>query len=363
MSSPFKTGVRFAASVVVGIGILAAVLYYVGWRRTLGEMANLGVEGILTVLANVTLMISLWVVSWGILLRSYGVVIPVRRVIGARLSGHAVTYMTPTLYFGGEPVRALMVAGASHAPTTRIFATIIVERFLSGVGMILFIMGGVIFALLSPDIPAPEKRLYLAAIAFIAFWILIGFVNFAGNLKWISKIIRSLRRLFPRWRRGLEKAAAKVSETEDEVYYAFTRHWRAALLVFFLQMLATATIYIRPQVFFYFASGMTFSFPQLSLLFMLNTVLSLFLWITPGGLGTSEAGLIGIFHVVASRVSSEGVVAYSLVFKFAEAIFIGIGIYYLLSRGVGRIRSQRERMKETAASSPQPAEGDAARQG
>jgi len=42
------------------------------------------------------------------------------------VSGYAVSYLTPTLYFGGEPFRALLVSDSTEAPTTRIFATIIV---------------------------------------------------------------------------------------------------------------------------------------------------------------------------------------------------------------------------------------------
>jgi len=348
---------RFLVSVAIGAGILAAVLYYVGWRRTLGEMANLGTDGILTVIANVTLTVSLWVVSWWILLRSYGIIVPFRRVVGARLSGHAVTYLTPTLYFGGEPVRALMISGSSSAPTTRIFATIIVERFISGVSMILFIIVGSFYALLSPVISSHDKRVYLFGIAFITFWILIGLVNFAGNLKWISRIIRSLGRVFSRWQRSLERAADKVSETEDEVHYAFTRHWRATAVVLGTQTLAAALVFIRPQIFFFFASSTTFTFPQLSVLFMLNVLLSILLWITPGGLGTSEAGLIGIFHLIVPRITSEGVVAYSLVYKFAEMIFVGIGLYYLINRGVARI-SRRKTLSSRSQDTGSGSDGD-----
>jgi uncharacterized membrane protein YbhN (UPF0104 family) len=58
------------------------------------------------------------------------------------------------------------------------------------------------------------------------------------------------------------------------------------------------------------------------------------LWITPGGLGTSEAGAIGIFRLVAPSITTGQAVAYSLIFKFAEAIFVVIGIWYLMQRGL-----------------------------
>lgn len=341
---------KYALSAIVGFGILSGVLYFVGWRRILAEMYALGTSGIVGIVGNVLIAVSAWTLCWWIILRSYGVRVPMRRVIGAWLSGYAISYLTPTLYFGGEPVRALMIANKASAPTTRIFATIIVERFLGGLSIIIFILIGGFYAIVSPSIPWPEKRLLVAGIAFITFWILVGFVDFAGNLKWISRAIRGLGQPFPRWRSPLERAAKKVSETEDEVCRAFTHHWKATLLAFLIQTLATFFIYMRPQVFFHFSADLRFTFPQLSVLFTLNILLSFFLWITPGGLGTSEAGLIGIFRLVAPAITNQAVVAYSLMFKFAESILVGLGLYYLAQRGIGYVGRKRAE----GVSSPSP---------
>jgi len=334
MKGPRRSGWKAVLSGVVGLGLLAGVLYFVGWRQILGEMRSLGTWGILGVIGNVLCAMVAWILCWWIILLSYGIQIPLRRIIGARLSGYAVSYLTPTLYFGGEPFRALLVSGATPAPTTRVFATIIVERFLGGMSMILFILVGGFNAIVSRSIPWEDKRLLIAGTAFITFWIIVGLIDFAGNLKWISGAIRILGRAIPRWREPLERAADKVSETEDEVHFAFTRNWRATLVAFAVQTLATFLIYMRPQVFFHFSSGVRFSFPQLSLLFSFNILLSSFLWITPGGLGTGEAGMIGIFRLIAPGLPSEGVVAYSLVFKFAETILVAGGVYYLFRQGL-----------------------------
>jgi len=333
---------KYVFSIVVGLGLLGGVLYYVGWRRIFAEMRALGVPGISGIVGSVLLAMAAWTLSWWIILRSYGIRLPLPQVIGARLSGYAISYLTPTLYFGGEPVRALMVTGKTDAPTTRIFATVFLERFLGGLSMILFILVGSFFTISSPALPWPEKRLLISGVGFITFWILVGLVNFAWNLKWISRPIRLLGALFRRWRGLLGRAADKVSETEDEIHYAFTRHWKGTVLAFLVQLLGTFFVYTRPQVFFYFSSGQVFTFPQLSLLFTLTVILlSFFLWITPGGIGTGEAAIIGIFHLVAPSVSKHGAVAFSLMFKFAESILVAIGLYYLAQRGIARIGRRR----------------------
>jgi hypothetical protein len=220
------------------------------------------------------------------------------------------------------------------APKTRIFATIIVERFLLGVSLTMLMLVGGFYAVLSPEIPAGEKRIFIAGLAFIAAWIVIGFVNFARNLKWVSRIIRGLGRLVPRWRERMTRAAVKVSETEDEVSYAFTRHRKVTAIVFLIQIVTVLLTFIRPQVYFGVTHGMTFSIGQLAILYALYILLGFFLWITPGGLGTSEAGAIGIFRLIAPSITTSQSVAYSLTFKLAEAVFVAIGLWYLMQRGV-----------------------------
>ncbi len=334
---------QFLASLGVGLGGVSAVLYFVGWRATLAQMKALGALGMLSVLGLVALPMLAWIACWSVILRAHGIRIPLSRRVGAQLSGYSMTYLTPTMYFGGEPIRAFLVADKERAPMTRVFGTIIVERFLGGLSMVGFILVGSFYAIVSPNLPASEKRLLIAGLAFITFWIFVGFVNFAGNLKWISRIIRSLGRPLPRWRDVLRRAADKVSETEDEVGIAFTKHWRATLVVLALQGVATLCAFVRPAVFFHFSAGHGFTFSQLSLLFTLNVLLSFFLWITPGGLGTSEAGLIGIFRLVEPQVTSGGAVAYSLVFKFAEWLLVIAGVWYMFQRGMGFLGRKRER--------------------
>jgi len=338
MKRPLRNGLRYALSGLVGIGALSVVLYFVGWRQTIAQMHTLGAVGIIAVLGNVALAVAAWIVCWWIILLTYGIRIPIGKVIGARLSGYAISYITPSLYLGGEPVRALMVADRELAPATRVFATVIVERFLGGLSMIAFILIGEFQAVVSPAIPWSEKRLLIAGIGFITFWITIGFLNFAWNLKWISRGLNGIGRIVPRWKDPLGRAAAKVSETEDEIHLAFTKYLRGTLAALAVQTMATFFVYIRPQVFFHFSAGLHLSFPQLSLLFTLNILLSSFLWITPGGLGTGEAGMIGIFHLVAPSIASGGVVAYSLIYKGAESILVVAGIVHLAQRGLSYLQ-------------------------
>jgi len=335
MKKASKKVLNVTLSLLLGAVLLGGVFHYVGWENILEEIRSLRAVGILSLAGNVFLTAVTWVVGWWVLLRAYGIVIPFHRVIGARLSGFAVSYVTPSLYFGGEPVRALIVADTSSAPITRIFATIVVERFLGGLSLIFFILIGGFFAFMSPQVTHIEKQAVLIGVPFISFWIIIALIDFAGDFKWISRIIRSLGRIFTHWKGGLERAANKVAETEDEVYNAFTKHWRATLLSLLIQLVSNLLVYVRPLVFFYFSSHTILTFPQLSLVFTLNIIMSTVFWFTPGGLGTGEAALIGIFALVG--IAKDGAVAFSLSYKFFELLVVAIGLVYVSHKGLGRM--------------------------
>jgi len=335
MQARVRRGVSLAGSIVIGFGLLGGVLYWVGWRDVFSQVQALGWAGLLAVVGNVGLTMAAWIVSWWIILRAYGIHLSVGTVTAARLGGYAVTYLTPTLYFGGEPVRAMMVVGNTPAPATRVFATIVVERFLGGLSLLVFVLIGTFYAIVSPSIDVMGRREVVIGVAFITFWIVIGLIDFAGNFKWISRVMSALGRIVPRWGRGLERAAVRVSETEDEISNAFRQHWKATVLAFLVQLLATFFSYMRPQIFFHFSAARVFGFPELSLLFTLNIMLSFFLWITPGGVGTSEAALIGIFTLVG--VEKGGAVAYSLIFKVFELVLVAIGLWCIVRRGLRRL--------------------------
>ncbi|MBN1858197.1 flippase-like domain-containing protein [Candidatus Bipolaricaulota bacterium] len=341
--------VTYTVSVVVGLGLLGGVLYWVGIGGILAQLSALGVVGILAVFANVVLSMMAYVLSWWIILRIYGVDLPLPTVIASRLGGYAVSYLTPTLYFGGEPVRAIMAMKRTSATGPRVIATIVVERFLGGIAVLVFLIIGTFSVALHPEIEASSRRGVFAGMAFISFWLLIGLVNFAWNFKWVSRAIRWLKHPIPRWKVGLDRAANKVSETEDEIANAFSHHWRGTVLAFLIQLVVTFLVFLRPLIFFYFSSQLIFTPGQLWILFVFNLMLSFLLWITPGGLGTSEAAMIGIFSLVG--VGKQGAVAYSLIFKAVEFLFVAVGIMGVVRLGLSQVGSKRTRARVASGES------------
>ena len=67
--------------------------------------------------------------QWVVLLRQSGIRVGAWQVFRARLSGCAVTSLTPSAYFGGEPVRAALLKDRDMT-YRQVFATIAVDKYI-----------------------------------------------------------------------------------------------------------------------------------------------------------------------------------------------------------------------------------------
>lgn len=290
----------------------------------------MGLTGFFAVVGNVFLSFLTWTLSWFVLLRGAGIPVRWRQVLSPMLAASAVTYLTPSAYLGGEPVRAYWVARDTGIGMARVMATAMVERLFAGTSLLAFASIGGFFALLSPAVSLADKGAVALGLGIMAVFLGLGVVSFSQNLQWLSRTLKALGRLI-RWR-GLMRLAASASEMENQIYQVFAYRLSHALAALFLQFTTVFLSYIRPQLFFYFTKQTLFTFPQLSLFFTLNVFIGAFLWITPGGLGLADGGRAGVFRLLGIPISSAS--AYNVLFRFVELMQVGFGLYLLLRRGL-----------------------------
>jgi uncharacterized protein (TIRG00374 family) len=324
------------ASIVIGLGLLAAILYYVGWQGIVHEIHNLGWLGCLTLAADYLLTFFFWALTWQIILGSYEIDAPWQPVLRALVSGYTVSYLTPSMYFGGEPVRVYVFSKEIGLPQPRLYATVLVAKLLEAVSLILFVLLGVFYALFAGGDLSPIQResLFYGAI-FFSFWVFLGLLNFTLNLGLATRLMRGLHRLLP-WKGALAKAEEKVAEVEREINQAFHQSSKlpATALALLASFIANLLIYLRPQIFFYFTQEKIFSFANLSLVYALSVIVAALFWITPGGIGIAEGSWIGILTLVG--IGKAGAVAFALILKGFELTFVILGVSLLMEFGLLR---------------------------
>lgn len=354
-------------SVVLGFGLLCGILINIGWNRVepgplilvarlwaglgviAGQIEMLGLWGFLSLLGIVLLTLACWSASWWVILRAYGIHVGWWATWRARLSGFAITYLTPSMYVGGEPASIYLIAKEQHgpeaAPATRIVATILVSKLLEGLCLLAFIYVGVYYALATRLLPLDDTGAIVTGMVLFALFLALVAVNFVGRRLWGTRFLGWLKRALP-WKHALEVAESKMREVEEDVFIAFREHRRVTLLAFALNLAATFFVYLRPQIFFIFALKAFFPVAHLSMIYTLFIFLGAFLWITPGGMGVFEAGTWGIFSLftlvrLADRtpvtVLQESAVAFALTLKSIEFPLVGLGLFYLIRVGFLKI--------------------------
>lgn len=332
----------FLGLALVGLLLLAALVYISDPLLVWAELYAVGVWGLFVVSANVLCSLVAATASWYVLLRSAGILVPLASSAGAYICGYALNYITPVMYLGGEPVRVYLVARRAGVPMARVAATVVVERLLAALSVLAFVSIGIFFVLGSPGLSPADKRWMEIGLGIAVAFVLAVLLSFVRDYRWLSRLITRLAKPFPGRGRTL-RAAARVAETEREVYAAFAHRFPHTLLALLLQLASVFFSYLRPQVFLHFTQSPLCTFPQLSFYFTLNFFLTVFLWITPGGVGIAEGGRMGIFSLIGLRPSQA--LAFSVLFRAAELIVVAVGLYLLVHQGILRAIGQGARKK------------------
>ena len=317
-------------SVVLGLIILGAILGFIGPAKVFRQISALGWDGFSLMIASIVLTFLFWTLAWVVIMIGYGVTAPFTLSFWARIGSFAVSFLTPSMHFGGEPVRALVVEKESNSSYSRIFATIVAERITMMAALVAVILLGAFLGIYS-KIPN-DTLLYMILIAlFFVSLVTILIMNFYKKLFLFTRFAAFLKRLLP-WVELLERAESGIRHLEKEISMAFGQHLKHTLAAFLLDLVATVFMFIRPQIYFYFTQGRIFSIVELTMLFAMISVLSSLFWVTPGGIGVSEGGFIGIFALFG--INGSEAVAYSFSVKVIQLFFVGLGLALLARYGI-----------------------------
>jgi uncharacterized protein (TIRG00374 family) len=334
-----RRGVILAVLTLAGLGLFSLIITLSGPGAVWVEIKALGLWGFLAMLGNEFLAIAFWVLSWWVVLWALGLAPGLWEVLGAGIAGYAVSYITPMMYLGGEPVRAILISRRNRRPLTTVSATIVVDRLLAGLSLVTLAIIGGAFIITSFPLGEGDKWALVFGIAAMATAVGLGIFSFAGNYHWLSRIIGFCGRL-SNWKR-LSTLASRALEMERDIHTVFTQHLSKTMLAFLLQILSMLCTYLRPLIFFSFAKGVRFSFAELTVYFNLNAILTAMFWFTPAGIGTAEGGRVGIFQLLG--IPPAAATGFSLVVRFFELTLVGFGFVYIAEQGLLQLAKGRVR--------------------
>lgn len=315
----------------VGLGLLVLLFVRILDREeVLGHLQRITVRTVAGVLAFQLLIQALGTFQWALVLREAGIFRGVWRAFTARIAGFAVTYLTPSMYFGGEPVRASVYKAASMS-YRRLYATIVLDKYIELSTKFPCIIAGfaILVVLIRPSIVLVS--VVGAVLAFFLGFFVLLVARLFNRPDLVARLTKRLARPVARLNRRLAvRMIVGMKEFAREVA-GIMAHRR----VFYLAMLTGVTVSAVEVLQTFFILGeidpswqaverLVHSFVIFATVFIQALV-----GLLPGNLGGMEGTHLVIFNVLG--IGSARSLIYTIILRIGQMSVVLLGIVSIVA--------------------------------
>ena len=330
MTAKIKKLLRLAIEVALIVLMFTLFIRLLDWEQFRGYLLAITLRIILSVLAIHFVLHALGALQWMLILREAGLSLGFLRVYRARLSGYAITYLTPSMYFGGEPVRALLLKDG-NATYKKIAATIVLDKYIELFTKLPLIVVGFSFVVLLLRVELPFVLLAGALIAaFCGLFVFVSAHLFGGGgfIRRLAKaLLRPLVRVRPRW---AVRCLRVATDFECEVGLIIRRR-----SVFYLAM-GVGILSSAVEVFqtWYVLTALGHGSLVHPFVIYATIVVQGLVSILPGNIGGMEGVHLFIFAVLG--IGSAPSLIYTVILRIGQMSYVFLGLVNLfLSRLFG----------------------------
>lgn len=320
---------------LLGLVSFGLIIAWAGPEIALNILTNPGFLCLICYILNAAVYLVITALSWQILLKSDKIKISFLDSTRANFMGFVVNFLTPSMYIGGEPLRALFVSKHSNENMRKVLAITIVGKFQEISSLVLFmIISAAVIVYTTGLLPKNMETAIVITIISITFIMIVLASVYALNLKPITNIIAILRRLGVK-ARTVVTLRAKIDELEQTIHTSFTKRMKPFILAQLLTLVSTSTLFIRPLIVFYFAKETNLmEIHHLCAIFLITNLINL-LQIIPGSLGVFEGGLL--LYSVYAGLGKESLIAFSVVNRLSDLTLLALGIWLLVHFGLTKL--------------------------
>ena len=250
------------------------------------------------------------------------------KVLKAKLAGFTVSYITPSVLIGGEPVRAYMIKEETSCDWEKSFASVVIDMAIYFFSLFLLMIAGFLFLINYFSLPAEFFCGFGVIAAFTIFTLYLFYSrmlnrNFDGDGFFIF-IIKTLRLNKIKLVKSKEE---NIKKTENIISQFFKNKKKAFIKAFLLAILELALYLVVVCVIaFYLSRWNGFESIQSIPIFFLITLAN-FVPI-PGSFGSFEAALTFIFDLL--NLGKSNGFTFSLIYRFINIALVIIGFFALI---------------------------------
>ncbi len=319
---------------LLGILIFIFVIKQVGWRSVWGALSLLSFWELITVLVVGLAGFLFSVLRWREILESqYNKKVPFSLLFRAHTVGFSLGYLTPSAYFGGEPLKAIILKEETDIDWERNIFSVIVDRVLELIINALVVLVGIVYLFVFFDFSFWISLTLIAILVFVIF--LIGFFLYRSidfkekpSHGFFTVFIKSF---WPKKVKRIGGVVENIEKIDSRIIYFFS-HQVKYLTISIVYGLISRGLSIFSSWLIIFFIGVHITILQL-FGFIALTAVVYFLPI-PGGLGAHEASQAVIFS--AFGLGDYMGIAFSLVLRVIFLLASAIGLIILLYTQIKR---------------------------
>lgn len=307
-------------SLIIGLLLLAFLIFKIGPKQILENIKSVSLAKFLILIA---ISIGEWVLHiyvWKIVIDRYDGEVSFLNLYGARMAGYSVSYLTPTAFLGGEPVRAMMVKCSNKKKSA---ASVVVDRTIHMFAMLSSIIIAIIIAVIRLSLPKEIKIVFIAFIfVSIVFATVILVKQNQGFFMWLYRLLEKVKIKI----RFLEKNKGNIEEIDNYVSDFYKNHRKIFLIVFILNCFIV--LYFAGEIFltlkFMEVEGATF---LKAFLVMTLGNLTILLPYIPASMGTYETANVLIFIMLGLGAAAG--LTLTLIRRIISFIWAGTGLFII----------------------------------
>jgi uncharacterized protein (TIRG00374 family) len=319
--------IAFVLTLVVGGGLFAFIVSKQGVDDILVSLSSFGllpfIGFVIISLANF-LFYSL---RWQLIINKHvnkKQRVPLRKVYMHRMAGFAMSYLTPAAQVGGEPVRIAMLSSEEEVSLKQSTSSVILDIAFELSAYIVFILAGVGLAVFEGLGDGNSFLIITIGLGAALLILLIFFAAIARGKGFFVHVFRIFRlnKMKP-----MKKFEKSLVDTEKMMKQFLLKNPR---LVFTVSLLSLLVISFRVVEVFYISYffGVDLNFAQA---FLMSTLPGVALVLPiPAGLGVFEGSFATLFTLLAIPLNA---VAFALVIRSRDLVFIFLGLIHMLLRG------------------------------
>lgn len=333
------------AFLVLGIILFAVAIEKIGIGNLLAIILTLAWWKVLAIIGITLLVVLVSVIRWKVIIRGLGIEVKWRKIISAWIVGTTFSYLTPVVFFGGEPLRAYFLKNNSEIPWSKNIASIVSDKVLELMTNLVIMILGISFLFSRVAIPFEIKFITILIIAGLLGMGCFFLYKTFKKKGFFSSIFKSLG--IDRFKK-IKKMKGGIEETENEISYFFKNCKKALVISVILSLVKGVLMVVRYWVIILSLGGII-GFSQ-TLAITGTTFLIYFLPI-PAALGIHEVSQAFIFELfglgmglgIASSITLRGTELFIALAGIVIFVFFGWGI--LRSKLAGSMSKVLNRIK------------------